>query len=182
MIEKNSIEAKLLAERNEMYSRRECARISGVEERREEDVEKIVIDIGRKVGVEIDRRDIAAAHRVGSKKEGKERQIIAKFVNRKDKEKLVQAARKKAKEVDELKGKVYVNEDLTDLRGKMCGLARKCDRVKSVVTVNGNILCYMKEVRHDGKNVVKRIDGPEDLAEVLGESVKVVLKKIGLME
>ena len=165
-----------------MYSRRESVRITGVEEKREEDVEEIVIGIGRKVGVEIERRDIAAAHRVGSRKDGKERQIIAKFVNRKDKEKLVQAARKKAKEVIELKGKVFVNEDLTDLRARMCGLARKCEGVKSVVTMNGNILCYMKQVRHDGKNVVKRIDGPEDLAEVLGESVKVVLKKLGLME
>ena len=81
LVEVKGVESKILAERNEMYSRRESVRITGVEEKREEDVEEIVIGIGRKVGVEIERRDIAAAHRVGSRKDGKERQIIAKFVN-----------------------------------------------------------------------------------------------------
>ena len=119
---------------------------------------------------------------MGPQKQGKQRQIIARFVNRKSKKAFVEGARKKAKGVEELRGKVYVNEDLTDSRQRMCGLLRKCDKVKGVTTVNGNILCFLKDVRRDGRNVMKRVEGPEDLAEVLGESVRSVLGKIGLSE
>ena len=106
---------------------------------------------------------------------------MCKFVNRKVKEELVKCARRKAKDIDELRGKVFVNEDLTDVRQKMCGLARKCDKVKNVVTSNGSVLCYLKQVRMDGRNVLKKVDQPEDLAEVIGMPVSEVLKKIGIV-
>ena len=77
-----------------------------------------------------------------------------------------------------LRGKVFVNEDLTDMRQKMCGLARRCEKVKNVCTSNGSVLCYLKEVRGDGRNVVKKVERPEELAELLVESESAVLRKI----
>ena len=42
MIEDKNIETKLLTEKNEQYSRRESVRLSRVDEREGEDVEKLV--------------------------------------------------------------------------------------------------------------------------------------------
>ena len=68
LIEHNKIDATLQAEKLEMYSRRECILVSGVEEVSGEDAEKLVMDIGKDVGVEISPADISACHRVGQKK------------------------------------------------------------------------------------------------------------------
>ena len=182
-MQREEVRARLRSERDEQYSRRENVRIVGIEEKVGEDLEEIVIEVGRKVGVDIEREDISDCHRVGARKQGVvSRQIITRFMNRKKKKALIEGARKNAKNVEDLKGKVYINEDLTDMRQKMCSCLRKCEKVMGVTTVNGNILCFFKEVRHDGRNVMRKVEGPEDLAEVLGESVKSVLGKIGLRE
>ena len=181
LIERGEMEAKLGAERGEMYSRRESVRVFGLDEKAGEDVEDLVMEVGKKVGVPFSRRDIAACHRVGARKDGRPRQIIAKFVNRKDKEEFVRCARRRAKELESLRGKVYANEDLTEMRQRMCGLARKSEKVKSVVTNNGVILCYLKKVREDGRNEMRRVERPEDLADLLELPVDVILKRIGLV-
>ena len=76
--------------------------------------------------------------------------------------------------------KIYVNEALTDLRQAMCYYARNCDKVKTVTSNNGKIICYLKSLKPDGKNVTKVLEGPEDLAELLGEPLITVLKKLRL--
>ena len=98
----------------------------------------------------------------------------------KKKEELLKAARNKVKNVEGMKG-VYINEDLTDFRSKMCAIARGCQKVKNVITNNGSIVCFLKDTR-EGQNIQVRLNKPEDLAELTGESVSAIRKKLGLAE
>ena len=142
-----------------------------------------MIDIGVKLDILIEPSDISACHRLGSKTKvrSKPRQIIVKFVNRKKKEELLRAARSKAKQTPTLAG-IFINEDLTDMRSTMAYLARKCERVKNVVTNNGIITCYLKETNAEGYNKIKRVSTPEELAELTGDSVGQIRKKLGLTQ
>ncbi|CAG2202403.1 unnamed protein product [Mytilus edulis] len=63
------------------YSRRENVRISNVPEADGEDLTNILIEIAGSVGVVIKPDNINAIHRIGPKREGKARQVIARFVH-----------------------------------------------------------------------------------------------------
>ena len=67
----------------EQYSRRDCIEVSGVPLQRDEDAEQSIINIGKVIGIDVDREDIQACHRINSKPNAA---IICKFVNRKLKE------------------------------------------------------------------------------------------------
>lgn len=91
------------------------------------------------------------------------------------------AARKKAKEVPRLKG-VFISEDLTDMRYKMCGVLRKCGEVKKVITNNGFITCFLHEKEADGKNKTVKIKNPDDMAKLMGVSVLSIWRRLGLTD
>ena len=69
----------------DQYHRRVNLEIVGVPERKDEDPEKIVLEIAKKISPAITAKDIDIVHRLGSSKEGKHRRprpIIVKFANR----------------------------------------------------------------------------------------------------
>ena len=57
-MERDGVASKMRLERSEQYSRRENVRLAGIEEKADEDVEELVIEVARKVGVEIAKGDI----------------------------------------------------------------------------------------------------------------------------
>ena len=70
VIEWKDVEAKIALDRHEQYSRRESIRVFGLEEKVGEDVEEMVLEVGRKVGINLQKRDVAACHRVGGGERG----------------------------------------------------------------------------------------------------------------
>ena len=78
----------------EQYSRRDCIEVSGVPLQRDEDAEQSIINIGKVIGIDVDREDIQACHRINSKPNAA---IICKFVNRKLKEAFMKNKRENEK-------------------------------------------------------------------------------------
>ncbi|PSN37253.1 hypothetical protein C0J52_17952 [Blattella germanica] len=137
------LESKLLEKNDdlEQYHRRQCLRIFGVEETREEDTDKLVIDVAAKIGVDLQIRDIDRCHRVGRMLEGssRSRAIIVKFVSYRQRNEVFKNKRK-------LKGlPITIREDLTRHRHKLLQECITRYGVTNVWTI-------------DGTSVVKRGD------------------------
>ena len=81
---------------------------SGVEsETWEESETKVKVFLLEKLGLEADKITIERAHRIAKKEEGKRRTIIAKFLNYKQREKVLN----KYKELKLWEDRIYINED-----------------------------------------------------------------------
>ncbi|KAJ4427147.1 hypothetical protein ANN_24763 [Periplaneta americana] len=76
-----ALEAKV--DELEQYQRRQCLRIIGVEEQEAEDTDKLVMEVGKRIGVDVNVMDIDRSHRIGRRDVGNDRPrpIIVKFVS-----------------------------------------------------------------------------------------------------
>ncbi|KAK4290785.1 hypothetical protein Pmani_036344 [Petrolisthes manimaculis] len=143
----------------EQYSRRENLRISGLEEEddeTEEVLEAKIIELAQDIGVKIKWNDISLAHRMGRNRE-EGRPVIVRLCHRKKKNEIV-INKKKLKEKNR---KVYVNEALTSLRGRMISVVKEHETVKNVTTRDGSILAWLNS---GGRPVV--VNNPFDLHKV----------------
>ena len=61
----------------------------------------------------------------------------------------------------------------------MCKLARQDEKVKNVITNNGHITCFLKEMRGE-RNTTCRLEKPEDLARLTGKPLGEILKQLDL--
>lgn len=166
-VEKALKESFIRNDELEQYSRRSCLRITGIAESANEDVSKIVLDLSRRIKVDITPQDIDRAHRVGrprdnrgvgsqSRDSNKGREIIVKFTNT--------SARLKY-----LKGRValrdenahiYINEDLTKVRRDLayeCRRLQKSKRINKTWIYNGHVFI------NDNSDNKLRITSTEDL-------------------
>lgn len=107
----------------EQYSRRDCLEIRGIPKNSSgmrEDTNKIVIELGRKIGIELKKEDISTSHRLPSKvKANGERAlfppaIIVKFTSRDVREKLYRARKVLKQDLGFSKeNRICINESLT---------------------------------------------------------------------
>ena len=110
----------LQSDAEEQYGRRDNIRIFGLDESPDEDPYKVVLDVANKVGVKIQENDISVCLRVPSRKG--ERPLIVKFVRGQKRFELM-SSEKKLRDSD---SNVYLNDDITFLRGKTgCQTASK---------------------------------------------------------
>ncbi len=65
----------------EQYSRRNCIRISGIDEANDENVEHVVRNIAERLKVDITPADMDRCHRVGRPYQNRPREIIVKLTN-----------------------------------------------------------------------------------------------------
>ena len=140
------------------YSRRENVRISNVPEVEDEDLIKTLIEIGGSIGVAIKADNINTIHRIGPKREGKARQIIARFVHREPRYLLLKN-RVDLKKTERYKN-IYIAEDLTQMKFKLLYYVKKQRNVKSAFTKEGRIHCTLDD---DSKVI---IDTPDDLFKI----------------
>ena len=163
-MQRQALMAKYDTDRLEQYTRRETIRISGLPEEEGEDVIGKVVDLGKKIGVDLDTKDISVVHRNGRKIQGQHRQILCRFVSRASADKL-HAKRSHLKDFAEYRSKVFINEDLTPLRSRMLGYAKSVPGVKRVSSKNGRIFCNME----NDKLVI--LDTPDDMFKLGLESI-----------
>ena len=84
---------------------------SGLEsETQEESEAKVKVFLQEKLGLENDEINTERAHRIRKKEEGKRRTIIAKFLNQKQREKVLN----KYKELKLQEDQIYINEDFSE--------------------------------------------------------------------
>ena len=118
----------------EQYSRRQCLRIFGVEEKDGEDTDKIVLDVAEKVGATVSVGDIDRSHRVGVKRSDRPRAIIVKFVSYRKRNEVFKNKRK-------LKGSgITVREDLTKTRYALLQEAVKKHGFQHVWSMDGAVI------------------------------------------
>ena len=111
-------------------SRRDNIRVYGIEETADECTNTIIVKLAHNMGVEISEQELSVSHRLG-RKMGKPRPIIAKFVRRDTKTKMMRSKK-------ELRGfngyrNVFLNDDLTTLRSRLVYELKQTHR-KAIVT------------------------------------------------
>ncbi|CAC5425206.1 unnamed protein product [Mytilus coruscus] len=116
---------------------RENVRISNVPEADGEDLTKNLIEIAGSVGVVIKPDNINAIHRIGPKRKGKARQVIARFVHREPRFLLLKN-RAELRKIERFKN-IFIAEDLTKLKFKLLFYIKKQTNVKSAFTKEGRI-------------------------------------------
>eukprot|EP00794_Sanderia_malayensis_P008540 gene8540-biopygen6837 len=132
VLENNHEKQKMALNDLEQYGRRDCIEISGVPPSENENCEELTIQVAREMGVEIGAAELVACHRV--RKSKGEPIIIAKFLNRKNKEKMMSKRKSlKGKTAGSMKlttndnkagSKIFVNESLTAANKNLYRLAR----------------------------------------------------------
>jgi anion-transporting ArsA/GET3 family ATPase len=154
------------------YYRRENVRISTVPEAEDEDLTKTLFEIADSVGVVIKPVNINAIHRNGPIRQGKAKQILARFVHREPRFQLLKN-RADLRKTERLKN-IYISEDLTHLKFKLLYYAKKQGNVKSLFSKEGMIHCILDD---DSKVT---IDTPDDLFKIGMDNID--LKALGLPE
>uniref|UniRef100_A0A8D9FB52 FP protein C-terminal domain-containing protein n=1 Tax=Cacopsylla melanoneura TaxID=428564 RepID=A0A8D9FB52_9HEMI len=140
----------------EQYSRRSNIQITNVAEMPNEDLEKMICEVGEKIGIKINmKQDIQAIHRVPTKSANSPKPIIVKFTNRMQRNNFIKEAKKKKLKCNQLNStqdilfsnnkSIYFNDHLTPHNSKIFYEARKCvteKNAKSAWTRDGKI--YLK--------------------------------------
>lgn len=154
----------------EQYSRRDCLEIRGIPKSSSdtrEDTNEIVVELGRKVGVDLKKEDISTTHRLPSKvKANGERAlfppaIIVKFTSRNVREKLYRT-RKILKDITSQdlgyseENRIFINESLTQSNKELfkdCLKVKKDKGFKFLWTNGGKI--FMRKDQHEGSKVIQ---------------------------
>ena len=137
----------------DQYHRRINLEISGVPEKKEEEPEKIALQVAQKINPSITANDIDIAHRIGARKEGdhrRPRSIIVRFNNRRSRNTVYDERRKlKNVTIQDLgfqgQDRIFVNENLTGAARELLGEVNKTRSAgyRFLWTYNGKI--YVKK-------------------------------------
>lgn len=125
----------------EQYSRRNCLRFAGIDEKAGEDTDKQIVDICKDMDATITMADIDRSHRIGKPNaNGKPRAIIVKFTS-------YRVRRQVFKKRTGLRNcghtGVFVNEDLTRSRSELLFQARKlykAELIQGCWSTDGTVL------------------------------------------
>ena len=154
---------KMKQDKLEQYTRKDNIRIIGVKEEdneKEEDLLATLHTIAEAAGTKIE-GPISAIHRVGRRGQ-RPRQVIVRFVVRRDKAKLMKQKKNlknntKIRDNTKLDEKVILVDDLTDGRMKLLKIVREHRDTEFAYTVEGTIICKTK------KGQFHRIETADDL-------------------
>ena len=154
---------------NEQYSRKASVRIHGKEEAERENTEHVAIGFLKDaLGLEVNQDDIDIVHRTGVRREGKGRQILAKFKSHKTKVKVF-----KVKKVNRDKSmkehKMNITEDLTTEAYRKHREIRGLENVEKAWTIDGKINVKIRGESKPRYNVSSAKSFREDADEEIME-------------
>ncbi len=134
-------------DRLEQYSHKESVRIYGIpefERETREDTNKVVLQIATKIGANVTTQDASVGHRIGRRGQGnKQWLIIAKFVRRDCKSKIMRPVQNKTLQMSEYQG-VFINDDVTALRSRLVYELKRDAGVKNMWNIDGRIFCSIR--------------------------------------
>ena len=168
-VEKKDLQRQKALDDLEQYGRRSMIEISGIPRSQNENCEALIIEVGKKIGVEIEEKDIEVSHRNSAKQDAA---IITKFASRKVSDKFLEKnAKIKAKKLkaadlgfeqqSDAGRRLFINESLTQRNKNLLRLTKlKKNELdyKFVWTRNGNIF-----VRKNETAPIKKINFTSDL-------------------
>lgn len=139
----------------EQYSRRNCLRIFGIEEKPNENTDEIVLETASKqLGLLLQPTEIDRSHRIGKPEPNKSIPIIAKFCSNETRSLVMKNRRK-------LKGThIVVREDLTQPNQELLQATKAHPLVKSAWFHDGKIIALLSK---EDTQYTKRIWGHNDL-------------------
>ena len=162
-------------DRLEQYGRRDSVRVHGLAETAGEPETADgstakVISLAADMGVMLKPDDISISHRHPARA-GECRPLIVKFVRRSTKVNIMRS--KRALRENASRRGVYVNDDLTQLRGRLVREIKQDTGVNKVWTIDGRIFCTQYE---DGREVKRFVDSPspDDMFKLGWSEEKVV--------
>ncbi|KAK3086912.1 hypothetical protein FSP39_025341 [Pinctada imbricata] len=123
----------------EMYSRRSCIRVFGVDESHT-NTDDVIMEVASKINVPLERKDLVVSHRVGKSTGPKPRAIIARINNYEIRHRLIRES-KKLRHITGMET-ISINQELTKQRAKLAYECRELVRKKkrfsllTIVTVN----------------------------------------------
>lgn len=141
-------------DRMEQYTRRDNVIIKGVSYSDNENTNDIVMKLASDAGVELSKDDISTSHRLGVTRDNSKPSPIIVRLSKRDKK--IELMKKKKN----IRQGVYVEEDLTKLRGNMAYEVRKNSNTIKTWTINGKIYALVNE---GGTEVKKVFETPDDL-------------------
>ena len=151
----------------EQYGRRHNLRFAGIPETSNDDTDRKLMDLCNltlKIDPPLQESDLAVSHRVGPRDPTRPRQIIARFTSIQARLRILRA-RKELRRINRADGNdgplIFVNEDLTQRRGKLFGKARSLKRQNKIMdawSFNGKIMVK------DNQNRVTEIKKENDLS------------------
>ena len=131
------------------YGRRESIEILNIKEDiHQNELEKYAIEFLKKINVSVTSYDIVAVHRLGWKKQGKNRSVVVRFINRKNAIMALKNKRK-SREINnpDLK-RLFVVENLCPVNKQLFNILyrmKKRNEINSVWSYNGNIFMKLYE-------------------------------------
>ena len=164
----------------EQYSRKNSLNITGIPESQGESTSQLIRDLGKMIGVDINRTDIDACHRIGRQTASKPRTIIVKFT-RYDQRQDVYAARKKLREVSAPVGapftrqqleNIYISDNLTSRRQAVLYVARQLKRKGKLFAAWSDAGRLKVRISRGGNTKV--ISTNNDLRELVGDDPELI--------
>ena len=149
--------AYLEGDQRDQYSRRETVRVMGVPQKRGENTNEIMCQIGFSLGVQLSESDISVSHRSGRQNGDIPRPILVKFARRDIKHQILQNKRMARHIKNDPEGRpvsIFIDEHLTPMRAGVCKRLRE-DKIRHH-TKDGKIFLNI------GDDTWKVLDSPED--------------------
>ena len=117
------------------YSRRENIEIAGIPEKvNQKTLEKHIIDVLKSINVNVTSYNLVAVHRLGKKNRDRPRNVIVRFINRKD----AFASLKNKKDLKKTAFKNYmIHENLCPVYKKIYNECKRNENIRKVWSYNG---------------------------------------------
>ena len=129
----------------DIYSRRNNVEICNIPESVDDNLEEFIIKMLKSTNMDISSYDIVAVHRLG-KKTNRSRNVIVRFLNRKDAYKTLKL-NQKLKSIPQYK-KIYITENLCPINKKIFNALYKLKKSEVIIAVwsfNGNVYYKIEE-------------------------------------
>lgn len=136
-------ENEIYSAKQDQYIRRNNVELCCISEKvPDRQLEKYVIDLMKSLKIEVQRSDIVGCHRLGKFEQGKTRNVIVRFLNRKNAYRLLGASKKLKDSVNHEFRRIYIIENLCPMNKKIFGALyklKKTQKIKAVWSYNGNV-------------------------------------------
>lgn len=155
----------------DQYGRRQNVLFDKIEERSGENTHETITEICKSIGIDIDKKDLQATHRLGKPRIGEKspRPIIARFTNVNTARTVIQTVKQQKKRSsdhvnqngrhannDKLTANIWVREHLTDYRSKLlheCLKLKKENKIYACWVFSYNIYVKIRQQDTSGKKI-----------------------------
>ena len=161
-------ESEIYASKQDQYLRRNNVEFCGIPEHvTDKKLEEYIIKLLKSLKVDkIESYDIVAAHRLGRYTQGKPRNVIVRFLNRKNAYRCLGASKKLRNSTNAEFKRIYVIENLCPMNKRIFGALyklKKNNKIKSVWSYNGSV--FYTELQDEEPYKVLHLDEIQYLFE-----------------